>query len=60
MIKTKIIEQPTHRTINIICPSCNTQLSRQAKIDQWQGKEECGLCHTKFVWEETEDSRVKP
>lgn len=56
MIKTTIIEQPTTRFITLKCPKCEYEIGRVVKIDQYSGRDECGLCHTKFEWEEVNDA----
>lgn len=51
-IKTTKLSEPTRKTIEVICPGCNTQISRTVAFFRKQGEEQCGLCGTKFKWEE--------
>jgi len=51
-IKTRIIKEPTDKTIEIKCPSCKALLTRTVHLNRTKGITTCYLSHTVFEWEE--------
>ena len=51
-IKVTATSKPTRKVISIECPNCKASLCRNVPIDAKQGKDECGICGTKFEWRE--------
>lgn len=51
-IKVTLISGPTQKVIATKCPGCGTSQGRQVPLDRKSGTETCGICRTKFKWEE--------
>ena len=57
VIKIKATSKPTRKTVKMECPNCKLLLERFVPINAKQGKDECGICGTKFEWKE-EDGKI--
>ena len=55
MIKVTRLSEPTREEIKVVCPTCGFIIYRYVSIKKKSGKSSCGICGTKFKWEETDD-----